>query len=68
VLQEKGIGENMLENDEKCISLQKTVAMIIEEVSEDICDNYCKYSDTADEDFLCDILRNGGNCPLDRLR
>lgn len=44
-----------------------SVQKIIQEVSEDICDNYCKYRETADEDNLCDPLRNGGSCPLDRL-
>lgn len=40
---------------------------ILREVSEDICDNYCKFRETADEDCLCDVIRNGGSCPLDRL-
>lgn len=46
---------------------EKTISQTIEEVSEDICDNYCKYRDTADEDNLCERTRNGENCPLDRL-
>lgn len=45
----------------------KAVTKIIEEVAEDICDNYCKYRETADDDCLCDITRDGGSCPLDRL-
>lgn len=45
-----------------------SVQKIIQEVSEDICDNYCKYRETADEDNLCDPLRNGSSCPLDRLQ
>lgn len=45
----------------------RPVIKIIEEVCEDICDNYCKYRDTADEDCVCDAMRNGGKCPLDRL-
>lgn len=45
-----------------------SVQKIIQEVSEDICDNYCKYRETADEDNLCDPLRNGRSCPLDRLQ
>ena len=49
-------------------NLQKSISEIIQEVCEDICDNYCKYRDTADEDNLCDITRNGGECPLDRLQ
>lgn len=40
---------------------------ILREVSEDICDNYCKFRETADGDFLCDVIRSGASCPLDRL-
>ena len=47
--------------------LTKVISKIMEEIREDICDNYCKYRDTADDDFLCDIIRDGGTCPLDRL-
>lgn len=45
----------------------KTISEILEEIREDICDNYCKYRDTVDEDCLCDKLRDGRSCPLDRL-
>lgn len=57
----------MAESDKK-ESLQKSVQVIIQEVSEDICDNYCKYRDTADENNLCDVIRDGSPCPLDRLQ
>lgn len=50
--------------DEK---LFETVTSIIEEVCEDICDNYCRYRETADEDYICDSIREFGKCPLDRL-
>lgn len=43
------------------------IGEILREVSEDICDNYCKYRETADEECLCDVIREGGSCPLDRL-
>lgn len=45
----------------------KNISESIQEVREDICDNYRKYRDTVDDDFLCDIIRDGGGCPLDRL-
>lgn len=48
-------------------SLQKNVSQIIEDVCEDICDNYCQYRNTCDDECLCDITRNGGSCPLERL-
>ena len=46
---------------------EKTVKQLMQEIAEDICDNYCKYRDTADEDFICDAIREKGACPLDRL-
>lgn len=45
----------------------KSFTSIIEEVCEDICDNYCKYRGTEDEDQVCDLVREKGSCPLDRL-
>ena len=47
--------------------MEKTIKDILREVSEDICDHYCKYRDTTDEEFLCELIRNGEDCPLDRL-
>ena len=46
----------------------ESISEIIQEVCEDMCDNYCKYRDTTKEDNLCDMTRNGGECPLDRLQ
>lgn len=46
---------------------RKSVRDILEEVCEDICDNYCKYRDTADEECLCDAIREGIGCPLEKL-
>ena len=54
--------------EKKNQSLQKGIQEIIQEVSEDICDHYCKYRDTADEENLCDAIRDGSPCPLDRLQ
>lgn len=45
----------------------ESVKEILRVVCEDICDNYCKYRETVDEDYLCDVIREGGSCPLDRL-
>lgn len=49
---------------------EKSIAEIISEVSDDICNNYCKYPETYDEEKegveLCEseICQN---CPLNRL-
>lgn len=44
-----------------------SVTRIIEEVSEQICDNFCKYCETCDENCECEWIRNGNKCPLDKL-
>lgn len=44
----------------------KSVTSIIYDVCEDICNNYCKYRETVDEDSICDLVREKGSCPLDR--
>lgn len=48
-------------------TISRTIGEILKEVREDICDNYCKYRDTSDEDALCDVIRSGKECPLDLL-
>lgn len=50
-------------NEEKSLS----AVYIIEETVETICDELCKYRDTADENNECDYMREHGACPLDRL-
>lgn len=44
-----------------------TIPHLIQSLCEDICDNYCKYRDTCDENCYCDITREGKPCPLDIL-
>lgn len=60
--------DKCMEKKGKSVGLQKSVQAIIQEVSENICDNYCKYRETADEDNMCDVIRDGSPCPLDRLQ
>lgn len=45
----------------------KTIVQQIEEVAGNICDNFCKYSDTCDENAECQYIREGNTCPLDAL-
>lgn len=47
--------------------MEESISQILKKIREDICDNYCRYRDTADEEMQCDITRNGGICPLERL-
>lgn len=47
--------------------LVKYIVEQLEQVREDICDNYCKYRETADENLVCDAIREKGSCPLDIL-
>lgn len=66
----KEIDEKQIERDQcrRCGEQKRSeVIENIREVCEDICDNYCKYRDTVDEDGICDGMRDGRTCPLDRL-
>ena len=39
---------------------------ILLELCENVCDNFCKYRDTCDENCECDYIRDGSNiCLLD---
>lgn len=40
---------------------------VLEELAGNICDNFCKYRDTCDENAECDYIRQGNDCPLDIL-
>lgn len=48
-------------------NITKSIRQMLQEIADDICNNYCKYRDTGDEECLCDLIRDGGDCPLDRL-
>ena len=66
----KEIDEKQIEGDQcrRCGEQKWSKVMEnIRKVCEDICDNYCKYRDTVDEDGICDGMRDGRICPLDRL-
>ena len=49
---------------------QKTVTEQIEEIKDDICNNYCKWPDVWDEEAEgCDLTESDycRDCPLNRL-
>ena len=50
--------------------LQQVIKQTINEVSLNMCDNFCKYRDIldTDKDGVCDYVRNGNSCPLDILQ
>ena len=58
------------DNTIKECKLQQLVQQTINEVSLDMCNNFCKYRDflNTDKDGVCDYLRAGNSCPLDRLQ
>lgn len=66
------IGEMMMNADNtiKECKLQQVIQQIINEVSLNMCDNFCKYRDISntDKDGVCDYVRTGNICPLDRLQ
>ena len=45
----------------------QSITSMLQQIVEDICENYCKYRETCDEEAMCDIIRDGGECPLDKL-
>lgn len=53
-----------IEEMEALKSDNKSITDIIEEVKDDMCNNYCKYTEACDA-----VMNNGGtfSCPLDRL-
>ena len=44
-----------------------SVTKQIELIAADICDNYCKYRETCDDNAECEVIRSGRKCPLDYL-
>lgn len=49
-------------------SLVRYVVIKCEQIVSVVCDNLCKYKDTADEDCVCDYMREHDNrCPLEEL-
>lgn len=47
--------------------LAQSIREVLQEVSEEVCDNLCKYRETSDEDLICDYIRENGRRPLDRI-
>lgn len=45
----------------------KNIREQLEEVAENICDHFCKYNETCDENAECQWIREGNTCPLDKL-
>lgn len=47
--------------------MDESVMRVIEKVAETICDNFCKYNETCDDNAECEWIRGGNRCPLDKL-
>ena len=43
---------------------QKTISQILDDVIQEICDNYCRYPREVEGDAIFDICEN---CPFNRL-
>lgn len=61
--QENVLGDYMKKTKE---NEELSIIEMLQAICEDICDNYCKYNNTADDNGDCDITRNG-TCPLHKL-
>lgn len=46
---------------------KKSVTEQIEDIAGNICDNFCKYRETCDENCECEYIRQGNDCPLFEL-
>ena len=46
---------------------EKTIPQQLEDLAGNICDNFCKYRDTCDENCECEYIRADNVCPLDIL-
>lgn len=46
---------------------EKNITEQLEEFAENICDNFCKYAETVDENAECQWMTEGNICPLDKL-
>lgn len=44
-----------------------TMPILLERVCGKICDDFCIYKDTNDENAECEWIRKGNKCPLDFL-
>lgn len=64
-----GINRQGCQDDENrdLMGMDKTISQLLQEITENICNNYCKHRNTSDEECLCNVVRDGGKCPLDRL-
>lgn len=62
----KQIAEQLNEQKEEG-KIDRSTAEIIESTCENICDNFCKYRETCDENNECEWVRQGNECPLDKL-
>ena len=47
--------------------LSKIVEQSLQEITDEWCDNFCKWQPTCDENGECEWIRQGNDCPLDKL-
>ena len=48
-------------------TITQLLVQVLQNTADDICDKFCKYQNTVDAEGECEWVRNGGECPLDKI-
>ena len=60
-------GYPIFEEEKEEKSKKESIRQQLEDIQGDICDNFCKYRNSCDENNECDWIREGNSCPLDKI-
>ena len=60
-------GYPIVEEEKEEKSKKESIRQQLEDITGEICDNFCKYRNTCDENNECDWIREGNSCPLDKI-
>jgi hypothetical protein len=60
-------GYPIFEEEKEEKSKKESIRQQLEDIQGDICDNFCKYRSTCDENCECEWVREGNSCPLDKI-
>ena len=59
--------KKILQKGEQMNSQLQRLTETIEEVAKEVCEKLCKYHESIDDDCVCDYMRQGNNCPLEKI-